>query len=156
MANPITLKKSNYIDPYAARWEEFLNFLVCEDYNNLTEKQKIASITNWFNNELLSGGFESYFYNLGKYQHDDVVNALIELEAICQNSVLKKVMEYYNEVRDRIPNDYDEYMIWNEEAGYEKKITEFNLQYYDCRPEIETELLERFLDQNESEFIKWE
>ena len=155
MSNPIVIKKSQDEEIEVAMWAAFLEFTVQAKEEELSSVQRIAYITNWYSSELLNGGHLQYIYNIERFKHEEVISSLEILGAKCQCDVLQKVMDLYIVVKNEIPKDYDGYISWNEKSGYEVQIFEYDQQFYQCRPEIETELLVKFLKQNEDKFIKW-
>ncbi|MGI9533150.1 DMP19 family protein [Lutimonas sp.] len=155
MSSAIEINKSPHEDIDVVRWNGFIDFVTQANEEELSQVQRIAYIANWYNSEILNGGHLQYLYNLGYFDHNEVISALEELGAIDQCDVLRKVMEFHESAKINMPTDHEKYINWNEEYGYEVKIFEFDKQFYECRPEIETELLGDFVKQNEENFIKW-
>lgn len=155
MSDPIEVSKRAYDSFQGEKWNALIDLISGADLDELTPVQRIAHLAWWYSSEVLNGGHEQYFGNKDYFDHTEVISALNSLGAKCQRNILREVLAYYLKSQKEMPNDYDEYIVWEQEYGYGSQMSTFDQQFYDCRPEIETELLENYLNGNESEFIKW-
>jgi hypothetical protein len=84
-----------------------------------------------------------------------VLSALENIGAQCQSKVLRDALEYYYEIVDLIPEEHEEYIAWDKQYNYNSTMANFDRLFNQCAPQIETELLENYLNDNENEFIEW-
>ena len=155
MTEPKEVSKEAYALFEGERWNAFVDLIMGADLTELTHVQRIAHLANWYSCEVLNGGHDQYFGNKEYFDHFEVIAALNSIGANCQSAVLKEALTYYMKAIGNMPEGYDEYIAWEQDYGYEARMRKFDEQFYACRPEIEAELLEAYLNTNESEFIKW-
>lgn len=155
MSDPIEVSKKAYESFGGEKWNALIDLISRSDLDELTPVQRIAHLGWWYSSEVLNGGHDQYFGNWDCFDHSEVITSLDSLGAICQSKILKRALMYFTNAQKDMPTGYDEYLAWEQEYGYNDQMTNFDLEFYDCRPEIESELLEIYLNANESEFIKW-
>ena len=155
MRAPIEVSKSANAAFDGERWNAFIDFISRSNLDELTRIQRVAHLAWWYSSEVLNGGHDQYFGNKESFDHLEVISALDDLNAKCQRNVLQDPWAYYENIKKEIPDGYDEYIAWEKEVGYSKQMIEFDERFYICQPEIETELLEAYLNKHEAEFIKW-
>lgn len=155
MSEPMEVSKKAYASFKGEKWNALIDLISAADLDELTPVQRIAHLAWWYNSEVLNGGHDQYFGNKDYFDHSEVVSALDALGATCQHDVLKEALIYFTKAQEDMPDGYDEYLAWDQEYRYGDQMSNFDKQFYGCRPEIETELLENYLNANESEFIKW-
>ncbi len=155
MTDPIELSREAYDSFEGQKWNAFIELISGADLDELTPVQRIAHLAWWYSSEVLNGGHGQYFGNKDYFDHAAVMSALSSIGARCQSDILKEALEYYLKAQREMPNDYDEYIVWEKQYEYESQLSIFDKHFSNCTPEIETELLENYLEMNESEFIKW-
>jgi len=155
MSEPIGLSKKAYVAFEGERWNAFIDLLSTARPDETTPVQRVAFRAWVYSSEVLNGGHEQYFGNQQDLNHVEVIDNLKTLGAHCQSDVLASAFSFESMAQTSMPEGYEAYVSWDEEYGYSEKLRVFDLDFYRCRPEIETELLQRYLDVNESEFIKW-
>lgn len=120
-----------------------------------TPIQRVACLAWVYRSEVLNGGHEQYFGNQQDLDHVEVIETLKTLGAHCQSDILASAFAFHSNAQTTMPEGYDAYMSWDQTYGYSEQLRTFDRNFYRCRPEIETELLQVYLDANESEFIRW-
>jgi hypothetical protein len=140
--------------PYAA-WNAFVNILAMESPDTLTETQRHAHFTFWYDSELRNGGHLQYFENRDIQSLDGAPAfgaALCALEAIgaaAQGEVLSRAVERWNQRQRHRIKTVEEYVA----TALQGEFDDLDNAYYECRPEI-TELLRLYLDSHFDEFIE--
>ena len=155
MSKPIQVSKKAYRVFDGARWNALVSLLSTANLDETTPIQRVALLAWVYSSEVLNGGHEQYFVNRNDIDHIEVMEALHGIGAYCQSDVLRSALACHSDARRNMPEGYDEYIAWDERYGYSKQLSVFDQQFYNCRPEIETALLEAHLDRYESQFIKW-
>ena len=155
MSEPKEVSKEAYASFDGESWNALVDVISGADHNELTPVQRMAHLVWWYSSEVLNGGHDQYFGNRKHFDHSEVIAALDSLGANCQSKILKEALIYFIKALGNMPKGYDEYLAWEQDYGYETRMSIFDEQFYECRPEIETELLENYLNANESEFIRW-
>lgn len=136
--------------PYE-RWNAFIDLVATEDANSLTATQRAAQLAFWYDSEVQNGGHLQYFENEAGRQADVAIHALRKLGASCQAEILATALREWSAVERQPPVTAEEY-VENAPRG---EFDDLDVQYAACVPSI-TELLERYLDQHEDEFIDYD
>jgi Domain of unknown function (DUF4375) len=118
------------------------------DYADLTEKQRMAHLVFWYENEVQNGGHLQYFENRGIDRIKDVISALRRLKADCQANVLSEAAKRYSR-HPRPPLDSVEDFV---SAAMEDEFGEFDQAFHACQPLL-VKALEMYLAKNKSEFV---
>jgi len=155
MSEPTELNRTAYEAFEGERWNALIRLPSAASPDQTTPIQRVAFLAWTYSSEVLNGGHEQYFVNQENLDHPGVIDALKSLGASCQSDVLTSALACHSKAHIQMPEGYDEYVSWDEIYGYSGQLRAFDFRFYDCRPEIETELLENYLDANESEFIRW-
>jgi hypothetical protein len=135
--------------PYE-RWNAFIDLVATEDATSLTVTQRAAQLAFWYDSEVQNGGHLQYFENEAGRQADATIQALRTMGASCQADILAAAVREWSAVERQPSVTAEEYV----ENALEGEFDDFDAQYAACVPSI-TELLERYLDQYESEFIDY-
>lgn len=155
MTEPIEVSRKTYASFEGERWNAFIDLISKASLDEVTSIQRVAFLAWWYSSEVLNGGHDQYFGNKAYFEHAEVIESLKTIGAQCQSDVLRSAFAYYSKAQKAMPEEYDEFISWNRRHGYSRQMETFDLKFYDCRPEIETELLEAYLDAHESDFIRW-
>lgn len=155
MSEPIELGKKAYEVFEEERWNAYIHLLSTAHPDETTPVQRVACLAWVYSSEVLNGGHEQYFGNQQDLDHVEVIETLKTLGAHCQSDVLAIAFSFHSKAQTSMPEGYDEYVSWDQKSGYSEQLRAFDLDFYRCRPEIETELLQVYLDANESAFIRW-
>jgi len=132
------------------RWNTMIG--ICSGYpiDELTPIQRVAQLAFYYMSEVYNGGHHQYFINQRELNHREVVEALKCLGAIEQASVLANAIDALVEKAVKFPDDVEEFLINENDAG----LSAFDTQFYKCGRSIEM-CLQDYLDKHESEFIEW-
>jgi hypothetical protein len=155
MSEPIEVSKEAYACFERERWNALIDVISGASLDELTAVQRKAHLAWWYSSEVLNGGHDRYFGNNANLDHSEVIAALESSGALCQSKIPGIAEAYFIKAQGDMPKGYDEFLTWEQKYGYGLQMGEFDNQFYQCRPEIETALLEDYLDKNESESIKW-
>ena len=155
MSKPMEVSKKAYDSFEGEKWNALIELISWAELDELTRVQRVAHFAWWYSSEVLNGGHEQYFGNKDYFDHIEVINCLETMGAKCQGNVLKEAMAYFTKAQKEMPDGYEEYVVWDKKYGYSNQMSIFDQQFYNCRPEIEVELLDAYLNTYEYEFIKW-
>ena len=134
--------------PYLT-WNAFVDLLAMEDEKDLTETQKIAHYSFWYDAELQNGGHLQYFENRRRKDYTIIIESLIKLGALKQADVMKSaVRQFKKKNRPRIISVF-EIVRQAREGEYDV----FDTDYYHSTPDITT-LLEKYLHDHFDHFIE--
>lgn len=150
MLRRIITKKMHEDNPYE-KWNQFVDLLAMENYNDLTEIQKIAHLCFWYDSEVQNGGHLQYFENRGTSLVNETSLALENIGAQLQNYVLSKAVEILNTEGISSIESTEDYI----EEALKGKFNAIDSEYYSCEPTI-GDLLEKYLQKYEEEFILME
>lgn len=155
MVDPVKVSKKAFVEFDGVKRNALIEICTMPTMEELTPLQRIAYLVFWYEEEVINGGHDQYFGNKAGFDQNEVVQALIELNANCQAELLRNVWEYYyNTEKDR-PNDFDEFLAWyNQENGVYETLVSYDLKFNECSPTVD-ELLDKFLEKYEGEFIEW-
>jgi len=155
MSAPIKVSKAAHASFEGEAWNALIDLISGNDPEELTPVQRTAHLAWVCSSEVLNGGHDQYFGNQEHLDHREVISALTVPGAVRQSEILKEALNYFARAQQEMPDDYEQYVAWDKHYGYGARMIEFDQRFYDCRPEIETELLEAYRGANESEFITW-
>lgn len=150
MLRRIITKKMYEDNPYE-KWNQFIDLLAMENYNDLTEIQKIAHLCFGYDSEVQNGGHLQYFENRGTSLVNETSLALENIGAQLQNYVLSKAVEILNTEGISSIESTEDYI----EEALKGKFNAIDSEYYSCEPTI-GDLLEKYLQKYEEEFILME
>jgi hypothetical protein len=132
-------------------WNAFVDLLAMEDESKLSEIQKIAQDSFWYDAEVQNGGHLQYFENTRKKDYSSVINSLRILGASKHAKVLENAVKQLKKKNRKIIESVQEYVDIALEGEYEK----YDDAYAEIMPEM-NEYLERYLEKNIKEFIEIE
>lgn len=147
MLRRIVTNKMLEDNPYE-KWNQFVDLLAMEDYNDLTEIQKVAHLCFWYDSEVQNGGHLQYFVNRGFLLINETTLALTKLGAQSQTTVLSKAINILLTKGISKIESVEEYA----DEALEGKFDDIDSEYYSCEPAIQ-DLLEKYLENYEDEFI---
>ena len=131
------------------RWNAFNDLCGMSEMNQLTPLQRIAYLAWWYDSEVKNGGHFQYFVNRSEFNHTEVIRFLNQIGALPQSKILSRALAAYD--HDKVfPETKGEYLKKEKEAD----LLNFDREYSACKPEI-MDLLGKYLDEHESEFIEW-
>ena len=147
MIRRIVTQKMLELNAYE-KWNQFIHLIAMEDYIDLTRVQRIAHLCFWYDSEVQNGGHLQFFLNRDPDLLDETKQALIELGAVKQASVLSNAMNIA--LTNGIPKveTIQEYV----DEALVGMFDEVDTEYHHCKPDI-TKLLELFLEYHEDEFL---
>jgi hypothetical protein len=132
-------------------WNAFVDLLAMEDESKLSEIQKIAQDSFWYDAEVQNGGHLQYFENTRGKDYSRVINSLRIIGAIKHAKVLENAVKQLRKKNRKIIESVQEYVDVALEGEYEK----YDDAYAEIMPEM-NEYLERYLEKNIKEFIEIE
>jgi hypothetical protein len=135
-------------EPYLA-WNAFVDILALSDYRDLSQVQRIAHLAFWYDAEVQNGGHLQYFENRRLKHISETLEALQILGAVCQRAVLSRAVRK----RKSLPKEIIRTVADFVRAGRRGDFQVEDAAYYACKPEMVTELLERYLEKHFNEFI---
>lgn len=136
------------IDNPNEKWNQFVDLLAMEDYNNLSEIQKIPKLCFWYDSEVQNGDHLQYFLNQGVSLLNETYDALKKLGACSQSKILSKAIHILHKRGLADIETVEEFV----EEAFIMKFDDLDSKYYDCEPTID-ELLAKYLLEHEQEFI---
>lgn len=151
-------------EPYE-KWNQFIDLISMEGYEDLTNIQRIAHLCFWYDSEVQNGGHIQYFTNREGNYFDETIKALDKIGAFKQKELLTKVVNLYNTLgladinnsKDFISKvlvGYDyEFSDEHLEDTIDEYINNYDREYYNSEPTI-NDLLEKYLDVYEQSFIE--
>lgn len=146
MLRRVVTKKMLGDNPYE-KWNQFIDLLAMEDYNDLTEIQKVAHLCFWYDSEVQNGGHLQYFMNRGTSLLNETAFCLQKLGANPQSEILSKAINIFNSYEINI-DSIEDYI----EEALDGKFDYIDTEYFSCEPTI-NDLLEQFLQNYEEKFI---
>ena len=124
------------------RWNAFIDLIASIPMDEMTPSQRIAYLAWIYSCEVLNGGHSQYFENCSQYDHTEVTDALITIGATKQARILGRAWEIHTSTQESV-------------STLDQLMNKIDMEFYNCKPDIEGDLLERYLDANESAFIDW-
>ena len=150
MAARLEVSRAQFKASPHLRWNAYVELLANSDYDDLTDAQRVAYLAFWYDNEVQNGGHLQYFENCGTSRLDGVIASLERLGANDQAQVLSRARARVLSLPKPRIRSVAEFV----ERALQGDFDDLDSAYYGCDPPV-TDLLERFLDRNEGEFIKW-
>ena len=149
MVAPIKVYKKACQEFESERWNAYMEITLVANLEDLTPVQRKAHLANWYMNEVYNGGHWQYFCNKAYFDHQEVVEALQDMGAKQQASVLIQAIA-------RLPKDiHTPKKTQQFFDGYDQTdMYDLDDAFNSCDTQIE-EYLEHYLDRYESEFIEW-
>jgi hypothetical protein len=135
-------------NPYVI-WNAFIDLIATEDYDDVTEVQRLAHLIFWYDSEIQNGGHLQYFANSSGQRAREAENALSALGMECQQSILNEALAYISETPLIEFESADDYVSAAQDEAFEA----FDRRYYDCARQA-NEYLEAYLDRNLEYFIE--
>ncbi|MZP29124.1 DUF4375 domain-containing protein [Heliobacterium undosum] len=143
----VVTKEMMESNPYE-KWNQFVHLLALEEYDDLTEIQRVAHLSFWYDSEVQNGGHMQYFLNRGISLANETAIALKKIGAQSQAIVFSKALRIL--MTEGIPEikTVEEYV----EEARDGKFDEVDFEYYDSEPSI-VDFLREYLEKYEEEFI---
>ncbi len=140
----LDLDKESYLG-----WNAFVDLVASENYEDLSEIQKIAHLIFWYDAEVNNGGHLQYFLNLAGRRAPETLTALSQVGLDCQQIILADAVDLIS--KEPLPkiNSVEEYVA----EALEGKFNELDSRYSAC-PKETMDFLEEYLEQNFNEFIE--
>ena len=136
--------------PYLT-WNAFIDLIAVENYDDLTEKQRIAHLAFFYDGEVYNGGHYQYFENKGVEYLKETLAALKKIGAERQYEILNSASQKYIKLNPKKAETIEEFDAGVLEMNYKK----FDNDYYDCDPDM-NRYLEEYLENNIDEFIEFD
>jgi hypothetical protein len=134
-------------NPYLI-WNSFIG-LIATDYDELEPSQRFLHLVFVYESEVQNGGHLQYFENFGTIHLADTLEALIQVGAACQSSVLQGAGKQYLSRPRRGFKCKEEYVA----AALEDEFGPFDIRFHRCLPDL-IECLEAELKRNQDRFIE--
>lgn len=133
-------------------FDEIISLMFQKDETELTSKQQNVLQTFIYDSEVLNGGHLQYFQNQGTEKVNKILPFLEEIGAHCQKEILSKVYDLAQNLPVIGADTLEEY----QERAMKGEFFELDMAYYKCPAEIGTNLLQRYVIENLSEFVETE
>ena len=148
MVAPRTVsRKQVQAEPFVV-WNEYVNILAMSEYDELTETQRFAHLSFWYDSELQNGGHLQYFENHGVHRVEEIVRSLQRLGGAAQAEVLSRAAHKFRSKQRTKIDTADEFV----QTALEGEFDELDGDYYRCHPAME-ELLKTYLRQHRDDFV---
>ncbi|SHJ97301.1 protein of unknown function [Clostridium cavendishii DSM 21758] len=156
-------KKELETSPYI-KWNEFINLIAVEDYNELTYIQRVAQLCFYYDSEVQNGGHIQYFTNRKGQYLNETLEALKVIGAFKQLDIVSELINSYDILDEENINSRDEFIQKvlveydyefsrdESEERFDELIERVDREFYLCKPTI-NDLLEEYLKKYEEEFI---
>jgi hypothetical protein len=136
--------------PYLV-WNAFVNILAKEQSADLTPIQQAAQHVFWYEHEVQNGGHFQYFENRSHKDAAETIGALGELNATCQQQVLREALaQWTTRLRPNVET-IEEFCVEGLEGGF----APFDSRIHQCSPSL-VECLEQYLERHQDEFVRIE
>jgi Domain of unknown function (DUF4375) len=134
-------------EPYLV-WNAFVDLMATEDYEDMTETQRVAHLAFWYHAEVQNGGHYQYFVNSAGRRASEAVTALRALRLYAQAALLEQAIALWEKSKREQPEDANEFVEGALDGEFEKADSDFHA----CRPTIE-ETLEQYLAAHQKDFV---
>src|SRR5207247_2427928 len=135
------VSESDYREqPYLA-WNAFINLVGASEYTELTPVQRVARLAFLYDAAVQNGGHLQYFENHRLSYLKETLAALKTIGANCQHDLLVSAARRWKSSPRKIIRTVAEYVA----RARQEEFSAEDSGYYQCRPEICTDLLERYL-----------
>ena len=145
------LTRKQVVDTPYERWNAFIDILALEKPDVLSDVQQIAQNAFCYDSEVQNGGHLQFFENERIERAEAIFRSLHAIGASCQARVLEAAISRWRRVNRESPQSVEDYV----KLALEGEFSDLDAQFYDCIPTMR-QFLERYLDQNETEFIEYE
>ena len=135
-------------NPYVL-WNAFIDLIAVEDYEDLTEVQRLAHLVFWYDSEVQNGGHLQYFANSSGRRAKEAEIALKELGIECQQNILSEAVSHLSNNPLTEFGSIDDYVTGAHDDPFEA----YDRRYYAC-PKDANQYLEAYLKRNLSHFIE--
>lgn len=135
-----------------AVFDEVISLIFQKEPLELTSRQKKTALLLIYDNEINNGGHLQYFHNQGTEYIEEVLAGLEEIGASCQKEILEKAFEHAKTFPVQPVETLEEY----HERAIQGEFTDLDMLYYDCSPEIGSELLPQYVQKYLNEFVEIE
>ena len=137
-------------EPYQI-WNSFIDILAMELENNLSDVQKIAQKSWWYDSEVQNGGHLQYFENTSLQNYSSIIDSLIAVGAKEFAHLLSESSDLFiDKKRSRIKSVFQ--FIKKAKEG---KFDNFDSRFYKISPDINY-YLEEYLKKHQDEFVEIE
>ena len=133
----------------AEKWNLFIDLVVMEIPDDLSEIQKAAQLCFLYDGEVQNGGHMQYFLNQGISRLDDCIHALAVIGANKQADILTEAKKVLDQKGIADINTVEDYVA----EALEDKFGDMDEAYYECQPDVAS-LLEAFISKHEDEFYE--
>ena len=135
-------------NPYVI-WNAFIDLIAVEDYEDLTEVQRLAHLVFWYDSEVQNGGHLQYFANSSGRRAKEAERALQELGMECQQNILSEAVAHLSKNPLTEFESVDDYVTAARDDAFEA----FDRRYYACSRDA-NQYLEAYLERNLGHFIE--
>jgi len=137
-------------EPYQI-WNSFIDILAMESADDLSEVQKVAQSSWWYDSEIQNGGHLQYFENTELQDYSSIIDSLKAIGAKDFAALLSEASEMYlGKNRKPIKNVF-QFVKKAREGEYDK----IDSQYYEISPDMNY-YLENYLEAHQDDFIEIE
>ena len=143
------IKQSDSEENRYVQWNAFIDLIALEDYEDLTDVQRLAHLVFWYDSEVQNGGHLQYFANSSGSRAIEAVEALSELGIECERDILNDAVDYLSRNPLTEFESADDYV--EEAQGHAFEV--FDQRYYACAKEP-NQYLELYLERNLSDFVE--
>jgi len=144
------IKQSEIKDDPKKMWNEFVDILAVEEFEEGETIIRDASLAFRYDCELQNGGHYIFFENTGIKHASDVMNALELIGAEKQKKVFKEALDVWKS-KERKPIENPEDLVTE---ALEGEFADLDSEYYECLPDI-PHYLEAYLEKHKEEIFKF-
>lgn len=137
-------------EPYLV-WNSFIDILAMEPEHNLSDIQKVAQRTWWYDSEVQNGGHLQYFENSSEKDYRTVIESLIAIGAKDHVDILIKASEQYLRKKRRSIKTVLQFVKKAKEGEFDH----YDFRYYEVKPDM-NHYLEEYLNTYQNDFIEFE
>lgn len=151
MAVQRVVRRSGNDDLGGSAWNGLVDMCGMEPISSFTPVQRVAHLAFWYMSEVNNGGHFQYFLNKEYFDHAEVVSALRSIGADTCAAILSAAIVQFEAADLERPRSLEEYI----EAEAEAAMSDLDRRYHEIGDAEFQAALQRYLDANESEFIRW-
>jgi hypothetical protein len=130
-------------------WNAFIDLIAIENFQDLTDIQKIAHLIFWYDAEVNNGGHLQYFLNSAGLRVFETLDALSQVELECQKAILTEALEVAQSVPISTIHTVDDYIA----EATDDKFGRLDHRYYAHQAEVD-KFLEEYLRMHFEDFIE--
>lgn len=134
-------------DPYA-EWNAFVDLLAIENYADLSELQRKAHLTFWYDAEVQNGGHFQYFENRGTDLVPETIDALVSLGAKQHAEVLRQAFVRALASEWGANTSVEDFV----KGALVGEFSDLDSKFYDCHSKI-ADVLESHLTKNKDQYL---